>query len=146
MNNSYFPFFHPTNNFNPHTYNRNPNYMNNSSQFYNTTLSPFNNLKKQQNSTHNISNNEGCSLTNYIPSTSNHKLDCVEETSKVSTVESNLNDNRSNENLIKNTPLFEFDSIKLYSDDILILALIYFLYTQKIDDKLLLIALFSLLF
>ena len=46
----------------------------------------------------------------------------------------------------KNPPLLEFAGIKLYSDDVLILALIYFLYKENIDDKLLLIALFSLLF
>lgn len=43
-------------------------------------------------------------------------------------------------------PLLEFHGIKLYNDDLLILLLIYFLYKENINDKLLLIALFSLLF
>lgn len=43
-------------------------------------------------------------------------------------------------------PLLEFHGIKLFNDDLLILLLIYFLYKENINDKLLLIALFSLLF
>lgn len=43
-------------------------------------------------------------------------------------------------------PLFEIYGIKLFSDDLLILALIFFLYKENINDTLLLIALFSLLF
>ena len=43
-------------------------------------------------------------------------------------------------------PILEFHGIKLYNDDLLILLLIYFLYKENINDKLLLIALFSLLF
>ena len=46
----------------------------------------------------------------------------------------------------KDKPLMEFGGIQLYHDDLLILLLIYFLYKEKINDKLLLIALFSLLF
>lgn len=43
-------------------------------------------------------------------------------------------------------PIFEILGIKLYSDDLLILALIFFLYKENITDTLLLLALFSLLF
>lgn len=46
----------------------------------------------------------------------------------------------------KEKPLFEILGIKLFSDDLLVLALIYFLYKENINDTLLLIALFSLLF
>ena len=46
----------------------------------------------------------------------------------------------------KEKPLFEILGIKLFSDDLLILALIYFLYKENINDTLLFIALFSLLF
>ena len=71
----------------------------------------------------------------------------------------NSQNNYTNENIYKNSevefkvtncitekPLLELGSIKLYNDDLLILLLIYFLYKEKINDKLLLIALFSLLF
>lgn len=43
-------------------------------------------------------------------------------------------------------PLFEIFGIQLFNDDILILLLIFCLYKEDIDDKLLLLALFSLLF
>jgi len=43
-------------------------------------------------------------------------------------------------------PLFEIHGIQLYNDDILILLLIFFLYKEHVNDMLLLIALFSLLF
>lgn len=48
----------------------------------------------------------------------------------------------------KNTfiPLLEISNFKLCSDDIIILALIYFLYKQNTDDKLLILTLFALLF
>ncbi len=45
-----------------------------------------------------------------------------------------------------NLPIFEFNGIKLYNDDLLILLLIYFLYKEKVNDNLLYIALFALLF
>ena len=47
---------------------------------------------------------------------------------------------------IYDTIFLEFKGIKLKGDDLLILLLIYFLYKQNINDNLLLIALFSLLF
>lgn len=43
-------------------------------------------------------------------------------------------------------PILEFHGIKLYSDDLLILLLLYFLYKEKVNDNLLYIALFALLF
>lgn len=43
-------------------------------------------------------------------------------------------------------PILEFHGIKLYSDDLLILLLMYFLYREKVNDNLLYIALFALLF
>ena len=44
-----------------------------------------------------------------------------------------------------NPPLFEFMGIKLYSDDILILLLLFFLYSEKVDDQWLYITLIMLL-
>lgn len=48
--------------------------------------------------------------------------------------------------LNKQKPLLEFHGIKLFNDDLLILLLIYFLYKENINDKILFIVLFSLLF
>lgn len=45
----------------------------------------------------------------------------------------------------ENKPILEFHGIKLYSDDLLILILIYFLYKENIDDFMLYILLFTLL-
>lgn len=42
-------------------------------------------------------------------------------------------------------PLFEIFGIKLYSDDILLLCLIFFLYTEGVQDQYLFIALILLL-
>ena len=87
---------------------------------------------------------------------SNKPQELLPTTSNLDDVKSNLEDEiksdehknkrRFNSSDKKNPPLLEFAGIKLYSDDVLILALIYFLYKENIDDKLLLIALFSLLF
>ena len=44
-----------------------------------------------------------------------------------------------------NNPLLEFHGIKLYNDDLLILALLFFLYKEHINDTLLYILLFMLL-
>ena len=41
--------------------------------------------------------------------------------------------------------LIEFYGIQLFSDDLLILSLIYFLYKENINDTLLYIALFALI-
>lgn len=49
-------------------------------------------------------------------------------------------------NVPTDMPLFEFEGIKLFSDDLLILLLIFFLYKEEIDDLLLYVALFALLF
>ena len=45
----------------------------------------------------------------------------------------------------ENQPIIEFHGIKLYSDDLLILILINFLYKENIDDFMLYILLFTLL-
>lgn len=59
--------------------------------------------------------------------------------------QSKKNDNKLNINSFEN-PLIEFHGIQLYSDDLLILSLIFFLYKENITDSLLYIALFALLF
>ena len=99
-------------------------------------------------------------FNNYQPYRSilknNKPQELLPTTSNSDNVKSNLEDEKKcdehtkkrhfNSSDKKNPPLLEFAGIKLYSDDVLILALIYFLYKENIDDKLLLIALFSLLF
>lgn len=49
------------------------------------------------------------------------------------------------DNSIPEKALIEFYGIKLFSDDLLILSLIYFLYKENINDTLLYIALFALI-
>ena len=58
----------------------------------------------------------------------------------------NTSINKTRDSNIKNEPLLEIAGLKLFDDDLLILLLIFFLYTQKINDILLFIALFALLF
>lgn len=68
---------------------------------------------------------------------------------KSSNIESQTRDIAEEKILSKHLPdkpLLEFHGIKLYSDDVLILLLIFFLYKENINDMLLFIALFSLLF
>lgn len=59
---------------------------------------------------------------------------------------SKQDDAKEKRNHLTEKPLFEFHGIQLYNDDILILLLIFFLYKEHVNDMLLLIALFSLLF
>lgn len=61
--------------------------------------------------------------------------------------ERSCNTSPSNKTPLTNSnPVIDILGIQLHSDDILILLLIFFLYKENIDDKLLFIALFSLLF
>lgn len=46
----------------------------------------------------------------------------------------------------KEKPLFEMFGIKLYLDDVIIICLLIFLYQEQVDDQMLYIALFLLLF
>lgn len=72
----------------------------------------------------------------------NSKIHLEKHSEKYS--EENL-EKRSKKHLTE-PPLFEFHGIQLYSDDLLILLLIFFLYKENINDILLFVALFSLLF
>lgn len=66
--------------------------------------------------------------------------------SQNSNIDSNRDSNPSLKNDFAENPIFEILGIKLFSDDLLILVLIFFLYKENINDTLLLLALFSLLF
>lgn len=46
----------------------------------------------------------------------------------------------------KDTPIFEIFGIKLFSDDLIILAVLFLLYEQNVKDEMLYIILFLLLF
>lgn len=66
---------------------------------------------------------------------SNTEKELIQEPKKEKSPEHNNNDF-----------IINIFGLQLHSDDILILLLIFFLYKENIDDKLLFIALFSLLF
>lgn len=129
MNNFNFPFFRPPN----------PFYYNN----YNPINT--NNLLKQRypHDDHSPSTYSS-SIKDNSTTSENQFIDALD--SEIShSKKSNKNEQRTQSNSQK-SPLLEIGNLKFFSDDILILAVIYFLYTQHTDDKLLLIALFSLLF
>lgn len=129
MNNFNFPFFRPPN----------PFYYNN----YNPINT--NNLLKQRypHDDHSPSTYSS-SIKDNSTMSENQFIDALD--SEIShSKKSNKNEQRTQSNSQK-SPLLEIGNLKFFSDDILILAVIYFLYTQHTDDKLLLIALFSLLF
>lgn len=46
----------------------------------------------------------------------------------------------------ENNPIFEIFGIKLYLDDLIIIGLLFFLYQEKVNDEMLYIILFLLLF
>lgn len=71
----------------------------------------------------------------YHQPNSNTEKELIQEPKKEKSPEHNNNDF-----------IINIFGLQLYSDDILILLLIFFLYKENIDDKLLFIALFSLLF
>lgn len=80
----------------------------------------------------------------------------IKKTSNSTNCQSNCNNNtnykepkfkfNNNSLFCSEDPILEFHGIKLYSDDLLILLLMYFLYKENVNDNLLYIALFALLF
>ena len=54
--------------------------------------------------------------------------------------------NTTNQNSNDTQPIFEIWGIKLYTDDLIIIGLLYFLYQQNVKDEMLYIILFLLLF
>lgn len=52
----------------------------------------------------------------------------------------------NNQNTDGDSPIFEIFGIKLYSDDLIILAVLFLLYEQNVKDEILYIILFLLLF
>ena len=83
---------------------------------------------------------------NYYNNINKNSYNDAKKCSFSSSKNSDCKKNCKDENLDFTNPIFEFKGIKIFSDDLLILALIYFLYKENSDDKLLIIALFALLF
>ena len=85
-------------------------------------------------------------FTNYHSPGNSKTQNKVESSSTSNTTSEKDPTIEQNTRHISNKPLIEFSGIKLYDDDLLILALIYFLYKENINDTLLFISLFALLF
>ena len=60
------------------------------------------------------------------------------------TIKSSFNHNHHSSD--KECPIFEIFGIKLYLDDLIIIGLLFFLYQEKVNDEMLYIILFLLLF
>jgi hypothetical protein len=86
--------------------------------------------------------------SNFYATPIQHKTTSIPKNAIASTkknIDEVKNTNIKKDNSISK-PILDFFGIRLYSDDILILLLIYFLYKENVNDTLLIIALFSLLF
>lgn len=99
----------------------------------------YNSYNKYYHSVSNpVSSNVNTEHTNTNDSTTNN-------TSSDKTIYESRNTDKKEKNFDNNSFLFEFFGIKIFSDDILILSLLYFLYIEGIKDDGLFIALLLLL-
>ena len=90
--------------------------------------------------------NKPRNYTNIPKNTSNEEnstLEKIEEKEGQRDLTSLDNNNSKNNN---DNPIIEIFGIKLYSDDIIILAILFLLYEQNVKDEMLYIILFLLLF
>lgn len=129
MNNFNFPFFRPPN----------PFYYNN----YNP-INTSNSLKQRYHHDDHSPSTYSSSIKDNRTTSEKQFIDALD--SEISHSKKSDNSEKRTQSNSQKSPLLEIGNLKFFSDDILILAVIYFLYTQHTDDKLLLIALFSLLF
>lgn len=129
MNNFNFPFFRPPNPFYYNNYN--PININNS-------------LKQRYHHDDHSPSTYSSSIKDNRTMSENQFIDALD--SEISHSKRSDNNEKQTKSNSQKSPLLEIGNLKFFGDDILILAVIYFLYTQHTDDKLLLIALFSLLF
>lgn len=76
---------------------------------------------------------------NNVPKSNNEKKEnSITNSKRISnTINQNSNDTQ---------PIFEILGIKIYTDDLIIIGLLYFLYQQNVKDEMLYIILFLLLF
>ena len=85
---------------------------------------------------------------NNIPHTNIAKNQPISESQETenSITNSRKISNTITKNFNDSHPIFEILGIKIYTDDLIIIGLLYFLYQQKVQDEMLYIILFLLLF
>ena len=125
-------------------YYQNANYYNtNNSKYNKNNVAPSSN--SFENSTSNLNNN------NFNHFNKNDNQNCYCNTQKEPTLSSSIqNENKKvdfscNDNFYNDTEYFNLFGLSLHIDDLLILALLFFLYQEGIDDLYLYIALILLL-
>lgn len=115
--------------------------------YYKYYRSPNNyvNIQKNSYTSNDAETSEGNSTTSQnsidnktICKEENFESDCKENVQRAC----NSLDNNNN----SDKPIFELFGIKLYSDDLIILAVLFLLYEQNVKDEMLYIILFLLLF
>lgn len=65
--------------------------------------------------------------------------------SKDNNVDNSVNEKKENRSLDEDSPIFEIFGIKLFFDDILLICLLFFLYSEGVQDQWLFITLILLL-
>lgn len=115
--------------------------------YYKYYRSPNNYVNIQKNSCTPKSTQSFEESSTNLPSQINNKTVCKENEPKIDYKE---NVQRACDSLDNNSdsdkPIFELFGIKLYSDDLIILAVLFLLYEQNVKDEMLYIILFLLLF
>ena len=83
-----------------------------------------------------------------ISNEKNYNKDCTSKKVDKENVQRDVNSLDYNNNIVDNNdaPIFEIFGIKLYSDDLIILVVLFLLYEQNVKDEMLYIILFLLLF
>ena len=89
-------------------------------------------------------NNENCETNQSTQNLSNENRE-TNQKSQNSNKEKVQRDLTSLDNKSNDTPIFEIFGFKLYSDDLIILAVLFLLYEQNVKDEMLYIILFLLL-
>lgn len=105
-----------------------------------TTKNNYDSDNTSNNNSNNSSNN------NFNNSFDNNSYNNFFNDSDNTNIKNTKKKSKEKRNHLNEKPLFEIHGIQLYNDDVLILLLIFFLYKEQVNDMLLLIALFSLLF
>jgi len=84
---------------------------------------------------------------NNVSNTEVEKPKTVQQTEEIenSITNSRKISNTINKNSDSTQPIFEIFGIKIYTDDLIIIGLLYFLYKQNVKDEMLYIILFLLL-
>lgn len=120
----FFPFFRRPYYYSQNSYMHSPYSMHN-----NFSTNMQNGREKKQNTTLDRQTSEAFSKKSFAQSSYNNKY--------------NLSDERNVDK--QDAPIFEIFGIKLFFDDILIIALLFFLYEEGVRDNLLFISLILIL-